>query len=253
MSKTIIIIPCYNEENRFSRELFNDFYLKSEACFCFVNDGSKDNTLQMLKELQQGRTERIIVLDLKRNGGKAEAVRQGILQSVNWKRFDFIGYFDADFATPLSEINYLLHQFDNKANCQVVFGSRVKLMGRNIERRILRHYLGRIFSTTASLMLKLPIYDTQCGAKIFRLQLVQQIFIQPFISSWLFDVEIFARIINLYGYEQAATVMYEAPLNQWLEIGGSNLSFKHYFIAPYELLRIKLKYLSERNIEGPTK
>jgi len=249
MQKTIIIIPCYKEVNRFSKELFNEFYLKSEICFCFVNDGSKDNTLQMLKGLQQDRMERIIVLDLKQNSGKAEAVRQGILQSINWKQFDFIGYLDADFATPLSEIPYLLNQFDNNPNYQIVFGSRVKLMGRKIEREMLRHYLGRIFSTTASLMLKLPIYDTQCGAKMFRLQLAQQIFIQPFISRWLFDVEIFARIINLYGYEQAAAVMYEAPLNQWLEIGGSKLSFKHYFIAPYELLRIKLKYLSERNVD----
>jgi len=249
MPKTIIIIPCYNEENRFLADLFNEFYLKSEVCFCFVNDGSKDYTLRMLKGLQQGRTERINVLDLKRNGGKAEAVRQGILQSMNWKKFDFIGYLDADFATPLSEINYLLHQFDNKPDCQVVFGSRVKLMGRKIERQVLRHYLGRIFATTVSMILKLPIYDTQCGAKMFRIQLAKQIFIQPFISRWLFDVEIFARIINLYGYERAAAVMYEAPLNQWLEVGGSKLSFKPYLIAPYELFQIKLKYLSERNVD----
>lgn len=248
MQKTIIIIPCYNEENRFSKELFNEFYLKSEICFCFVNDGSKDNTLQMLNGLQHGRKERIIVVDLKQNSGKAEAVRHGILQSINWKQLDFIGYFDSDFATPLSEIPYLLNQFDNNPNYQIVFGSRVKLMGRKIEREILRHYLGRIFSTTASLMLKLPIYDTQCGAKYFRLQLAQQIFSQPFISRWLFDVEIFARIINLYGYEQAAAVMYEAPLNQWSEIGGSKLSFRHYLIAPYELFRIKLRYLSELKV-----
>lgn len=249
MSRTIIIIPCYNEEDRFFIDLFNEFYLKSEVCFCFVNDGSKDNTFQMLNGLQQGRTERIIVLDLKTNVGKAEAVRQGILHSINWHNFDFIGYFDADFATPLSEIYYLLNQFDNKPNCQIVFGSRVKLMGRKIERRILRHYLGRIFATIVSLMLKLPIYDTQCGAKLFHVQLAQQIFIKPFISRWFFDVEIFARIINLYGYEQAASVMYEAPLNQWSEIGGSKLSFKHYLITPYELLRIKLKYLSDWNVD----
>lgn len=92
MQKTIIIIPCYNEENRFSKELFNEFYLKSEICFCFVNDGSKDNTLLMLKELEQNRVERITVLDLKQNSGKAEAVRQGILYSVNWGKFDYIGY-----------------------------------------------------------------------------------------------------------------------------------------------------------------
>lgn len=249
MQKTIIIIPCYNEENRFLTDLFSEYYLKSEVFFCFVNDGSKDNTLHMLKGLQQGRSERIIVLDLKKNRGKAEAVRQGILESIHWMQFDFIGYLDADFATPLSEINYLLDQFDNNPHSQIVFGSRVKLMGRRIEREMLRHYLGRVFSTTVSIMLKLPIYDTQCGAKLFRSQLAQQIFVQPFISRWFFDVEIFARILKLYGYEQGAAVMYEAPLNQWTEIGKSKLSFKHYIMAPYELLKIKIKYLSAQNMD----
>lgn len=248
MPKTIIITPCYNEENRFSTNLFNEFYLESDVCFCFVNDGSDDNTLQMLKGLQQGRTDRIIVVDLKENGGKAEAVRQGMLQSANWKHFDFSGYLDADFAVPLSEIHYLLHQFDNKPDCQVVFGSRVKLLGRNIERKMLRHYLGRIFATTVSIMLKLPVYDTQCGAKIFRSGLAQQIFSQPFISRWFFDVEIFARIIKLYGHKRAAAMMYEAPLNQCLEKSGSKLSLKHFLIAPFELLRIKLKYSLGRKI-----
>lgn len=249
MPKTIIVIPCYNEENRFLPDLFNEFYLKSEACFCLVNDGSQDHTLQMLKGLQEGRADRITVLDLEQNGGKAEAVRRGVLQSIHWKSVDFIGYWDADFATPLTEINYLLNHFDAKPDCQIVFGSRVKLLGRKIERRLLRHYLGRIFATTVSIMLNLPVYDTQCGAKIFRAELAQHIFNQPFLSRWFFDVEIFARIIKLYGHKRAAAAMYEAPLNQWAEITGSKLSFKHFVAAPYELLRIKLKYPLGRKID----
>lgn len=248
MPETIIIIPCYNEENRFSTDLFRKFYLKSEVCFCFVNDGSKDNTLQMLKGLQQGRADRILILDLKQNSGKAEAVRRGIIEAAKWGSFNFIGYFDADSATPWSEIPYLLNQFDNNPHCQIVFGSRVKLMGRSIQRRWLRHYLGRIFATTVSMMLRLPIYDTQCGAKIFRTELAQQIFSQPFISRWFFDVEIFARIIILLGHERAAAIMYEAPLNQWSEMRGSKLSLKNYLLAPFELLRIRFNYDLGRKI-----
>jgi glycosyltransferase involved in cell wall biosynthesis len=243
MHKTVIIIPCYNEEKRFQIDRFNDFFENSEVYFCFVNDGSKDNTLLMLKLLQRGRTERITILDLKQNAGKAEAVRQGILHCIRWNQFDFVGYFDADFAMPLSEIHYLLRQFADKPDCQLVFGSRVKLMGRRVERRMLRHYLGRIFATTVSIMIKLPIYDTQCGAKIFRLQLARVLFAESFDSHWFFDVEIFARMINLLGYERLATIIYEVPLNQWIEVRGSKISLKDYLIAPYELLKIALKYL----------
>jgi hypothetical protein len=99
-------------------------------------------------------------------------------------------------------------------------------MGRTIERRLWRHYLGRLFATAASLVLDLPVYDTQCGAKLFRATpLLSRVFETPFNARWVFDVEIIARFMELHprGPDRVATALYELPLRQWIDVHGSKV------------------------------
>ncbi len=243
MQKICVIIPCYNEEIRFPKKEFLDF-LSSDTNihFCLVNDGSKDQTIKLLNELQQHAPERIKVIDLPKNGGKAEAVRQGILQANAWKSFTALAYFDADFSAPLSQLFLLLEAFKKNSNSFFVFGSRVKRMGAIIHRSPKRHYLGRIFSTFASMMLKLPVYDTQCGAKLISSSEVNDIFAAPFISRWLFDIEIMARFIKKYGKDKCLQGFVEVPLEHWEEVGDSRIKSSHLVKIPLELLRIKRRY-----------
>ena len=134
-----------------------------------VNDGSRDNTAITLERVQQQAPERVFIIDRKENKGKAETVREGMLYGLRLSPGpEVIGFWDADLATPLEAVFDLLPILENRANVQMVFGARVSLLGRKILRNPARHYLGRIFATTVSWMLKLPIYDTQCGAKLFR-------------------------------------------------------------------------------------
>jgi hypothetical protein len=136
---------------------------------------------------------------------------------------------------------------DRQPHVQMVFGSRVKLLGRQIERRAIRHYAGRIFATVVSLMLELPIYDSQCGAKLFRLTPeARQVFATPFIARWVFDVEILARFLNLYAgnARRLADAIYEYPLEVWTDVAGSKLASVDCVAAARDLARIKLAYLT---------
>jgi dolichyl-phosphate beta-glucosyltransferase len=243
MQKVCIIIPCYNEEKRLPAGEFRDFITNNtDFAFCFVNDGSSDNTSKLLIELQALDKSRIQVLELKKNSGKAEAVRQGILFSLAQNSFEYVGYFDADFATPLWELPNLLDAFNQHPKSIMVAGSRIKRMGSVIVRSAKRHYLGRVFSTIASLLLRLHVYDTQCGAKILTAPLAEIVFSEHFISRWLFDIELFARISAHTGMDKIAESIYEVPLSCWIEKGGSNIKLSYFIMVPLELFIISRKY-----------
>jgi hypothetical protein len=157
------------------------------------------------------------------------------------KKFQYLAYFDADLATPLTEIKALDDIITLNPQLVMVLCSRIKRLGAKIERKLKRHILGRIFSTIASNILGLPVYDTQCGAKLIKANIVPHIFNEPFITSWLFDVEIIARLRNA-NKNSITSLLYEHPVSKWEDIGGSKLKFKHMIKVPLELLKIHHKY-----------
>jgi glycosyltransferase involved in cell wall biosynthesis len=246
MREVCLVIPCYNEAERLRGDLILDFLgARDRASLCFVNDGSSDGTLRVLETLRTRDPERIVVLSLARNSGKAEAVRYGVTHVGALRRFAFIGYWDADLSTPLSELDGLLAALDVNPGCRLAMGSRVKRLGSNIERNAARHYLGRIFSTFASQLLRLPVYDSQCGAKVFRSELADVLFGDRFITRWLFDVEVLARLRNHLGRDTLLATAIEVPLNAWREMGGSKLRIADLVKIPFELLQIRSHYNSD--------
>ena len=208
--------------------------------YCFVNDGSKDNTLDILNGIKQRFPEKIIVYDQQPNQGKAEAVRSGVISALAWKEFDFIGFMDADMATPTSEIKMLLDVAILQQKKMVV-GSRLKRLGVDIDRKTSRHFTGRVIASMISYILELPTYDTQCGAKIFQAGLAKQLFKDKFISKWLFDVELFFRAKIIFK-EEIFNMVLEQPLNQWNEKGDSKVSMWYSLKIPFEMYRMKRKY-----------
>lgn len=275
--RVVLVVPCYNEELRLPAARYLEFLAEAplkptHVSFLFVNDGSKDGTLEMLRSLEKNASSlygagRVGVLDVQPNGGKAEAVRKGLLaalegglggghaaaaQALNSN--DVVGFWDGDLATPLAAVPDLLGVFlgaeegperlrCSSAHCpgpsnaeasaallpevDMVFGARVGLLGRDVKRKISRHYLGRVFATLASWLLGIPIYDTQCGAKLFRpTAQLRDALVQPFRAGWIFDVELLARLSRGYegkGGSELADAIFEYPLHRWHDLPGSNL------------------------------
>jgi glycosyltransferase involved in cell wall biosynthesis len=243
MSKVCVIIPCYNEEKRLNIETFSNFISKNRGYFSvlFVNDGSADLTLRVLKKIEDNNKDNCFVLNLDKNVGKAEAVRTGINKAYEMNSFSHVAYFDADLATPLSELFLLKTIMDKNPQLLMILCSRIKRLGAKVKRNIKRHILGRVFSTSASIILKLPVYDTQCGAKLIRIDIIPYVFKEPFITSWLFDIEIIARIRNSNPLD-IENILFEHPVTKWEDIGGSKLKLKDIVKVPLELLRIHKKY-----------
>jgi len=135
--------------------------------------------------------------------------------------------------------------FGERPAVNVVLGSRVKLLGRSIERHAWRHYLGRVFATLVSEMLRLPVYDTQCGAKLFRsTPELRRILAEPFGTAWLFDVEILARLIGQSPGGTAAVerYLYELPLDEWRDVPGSKLTRAAYVRAATSIFQLYRRY-----------
>lgn len=242
MQETIIVIPCYNEENRLQIDEFKSYFkLNPEVCFLFINDGSKDNTAQILLELEN-EFSNVKLLDKQYNSGKADSINVAFNYCFETYNSKYIGYFDADLATPLYEINRFLEIFNKYPQLQLVVGSRTRRMGARIVRNWKRHIIGRIFATFASSTLLLPFYDTQCGAKIFKTEQAKQIFNEKFISKWLFDVELIARLSLKLKYPQILNCIYEHPLENWYEKGESKIKFTDFIKLPIDLLKIYRKY-----------
>jgi glycosyltransferase involved in cell wall biosynthesis len=245
-----IVVPCYNEAARLKPERFLEFLEQDpQVDFLFVNDGSRDQTLEVLHALQARCSERVVVLDKQPNGGKAEAVRAGLLQAIALGRGPYTGFWDADLATPLTAIPHLVRKMDEAPQREMVFGSRVRLLGHDIHRKAIRHYLGRCFATVVSIVLRLPIYDTQCGAKLFRITPeFEQILAAPFQSRWIFDVEILARFLAMHSRdpEYSLRTIYEYPLPKWEDVDGSKVTPLDFFRALGELLHIHSTYRHEK-------
>ncbi len=234
MISCALVIPCYNEAQRLRPEVFVEFARNhSNIHFIFANDGSRDDTSTVLARLAALIPNQATVLDNQVNQGKAGVVRQGILHAIDHLDVEAIGFWDADLATPLPTAIEMLGVLEKYSRFVMIFGARVKLLGREIFRKPERHYLGRIFATVVSILLHLPIYDTQCGAKIFRrTPYLRSLFATPFVSRWIFDVEIIHRFQQLPpGTAPAATeAIYEFSLPYWRDVDGSK-------VKPYDFLK----------------
>ncbi|MBQ4914671.1 response regulator [Maribacter sp. MMG018] len=237
-----VVIPCYNEEERLLSLQFKDFAHKNLGYhLCFVNDGSTDNTLEVLKKLQDGSESNISIYDCAKNGGKAEAVRQGMLFLEKDPQLDYIGFLDADLSTDFRDFDDLVETLD-QSSFKIVSGSRMSRMGANITKESARKIISMTINLIIRTILRMPFNDTQCGAKVMDRSVVPLLFSKPFITKWLFDVEMFIRMRKHYGKTEAKKLICEQPLKRWIHADGSKLSMKDSVKIVGQLAKIAFVY-----------
>jgi len=220
-----IVIPCYNEANRLKFNEFRNFISQnSNYLLCFVNDGSKDATLDQLLEFQAENSNQVRVVNLVENQGKAEAVRAGMLHLLSE-----------------TEVDKRLVQVMIDEEKQMVVGSRKMNLGNDVVRSAFRKIASAAVGMVINLIIAMPVRDTQCGAKVFERSTATYLFRQAFISRWLFDVELFIRIRNLYE-SQVMSRISEVGLLNWTEVEGSKISLTESLKFPVRLMEIAYSY-----------
>jgi len=236
---TVVVVPCYNEAARLdAAAVVHLVDTEPRVAVLLVNDGSTDATADLLDELCLRRPESVACLSLAVNSGKTEAVRRGVLAALDRKPA-FVAYWDADLSTPFDMVPRFLAEFDRDPQLLGVLGSRVRRLGADIDRLALRHYAGRLFATFASAILGMPVYDTQCGAKMFRAtDDLARTFSRPFQTRWILDVEMLARLRRDLGADALAARLFELPLPRWSDVAGSKLTMTQGAAAFLDLWRI---------------
>jgi dolichyl-phosphate beta-glucosyltransferase len=249
-----LVVPCHNEAARLDPEAFLQFVATHPGVqLVLVDDGSLDATGEIHERMRAAAPTSVTTLRHWPRRGKAEAVRAGILAGLA-QNAAFVGFFDADLSTPLHAIDDFLAVLHQRPAIEFVLGSRVMLMGRDIKRKATRHYLGRVFATAVSHVLDLPVYDTQCGAKILRANpATATLFAEPFDSGWIFDVELIARYLRLpvaSGEPARRDRLYELVLPAWHDRPGSKLRWHDFARAMVDLGYIWRERIRHRPHDG---
>ncbi|PWG06796.1 glycosyltransferase [Polaribacter aquimarinus] len=92
--KTGIILLFFNDEKEITENYFKVFLNNRASNFCFVNNASKDKTLDKLKEIKKFNYKNISIIDIKRNKGKNAAIKAGVRYLKNNEDFNSIVYFE---------------------------------------------------------------------------------------------------------------------------------------------------------------
>ena len=218
-----LVVPGFNEETRWNHAYWLDLVAQTPCGLMFVDDGSTDGTPRQMSRTAQSTGASTLILEA--NVGKGEAVRRGMLHVLEQHEPSVVGFMDADAAFAVAEpgrlLTKLLELHCRDQSVRTVWGSRPRLSGRQISRSPMRHYLGRLLATRLFAGVEDAPYDSQCGLKLFIVDdELQTMLSEPFVTRWLFDVELFARA------RRSDYRIWEEPVLEWRETAGSKVTLR---------------------------
>ena len=219
----LLVIPTFRESERLPPFLAKLLAHLDRAALAtdvlVVDDGSGTDEQRHLADLAarlRPKHPRLLEpLCLAQNRGKGAAVRAG------WERataeHDWVGFVDADGAIPANEVTRLLHLAFAAAEPAAIFGSRIRMLGRQIERDARRHLIGRLFASLVGMTITPLVYDSQCGIKLVPTAVYRRIVAWLVEDGFCFDVELLAAILA------ARAPVIEVAID-WTDRPGSKVS-----------------------------
>lgn len=233
LQEILLVVPCYNESKRWDSNYWKELSEIVGLRLLFVNDGSTDDTENLIRNVT------FDYVNLVQNAGKAEAIRHGFNRGLIDNPFG-IGFLDADAAFTPAEVKRqmqcFLYKNSSSSYVTAVWSSRVQMAGRNISRRLSRHYLARVIITFLAVRLKFSIYDPQSGLKIYPSgPELAKCFEVPFKTRWFVDLEIYERYKLLNG---APMLVWEEPVDSWKDVAGSKINSFEYFRILKDILHL---------------
>ncbi len=226
-----IVIPAYNESARIGASLEKiQAYVRQKnwsAEIIVVNDGSRDNTSEIVREYAR-RFDNMRLIENPGNRGKGYTVRNGMLHTSG----DYVLFTDADLSSPIEESEKLFGALN--AGAEVAIGSRwLRSETQTLRQPLYRQVLGRMFNLVLRILLGVKFKDTQCGFKAFTRRAVETIFVRQRIDRWGFDPEI------LYLAHKFKLRAVEVPVN-WAHDDRSKINpFTDGIRMAWEILRVR--------------
>jgi glycosyltransferase involved in cell wall biosynthesis len=239
MFKNGIVIPIYNEKTRLKIDklqvainlLPQDFILQ------IVDDGSTDGFGLELLESFRG-FGNVSITRYETNLGKANALLYGFKQIIRSNpEIEFLGFMDADFSAPMSE---LLKLFDVAMveNLDFVCGVRISNDRNVIKTSRFRRTIGQIFTLCSSLVLGIELQDSQCGCKVFKnTASFREMLDVPPVNKWLFDLQ--AILLTNNNVHTRSDLLKEVPLEEWVHMKGSKIRLLDVFDVLFGLLKLR--------------
>lgn len=222
MSTVHLVVPCYRESGRigvFLPELCHAMDRLGGVRVLVVEDGSGAEEQERMSELIAGWRQSHASLEaplmLPENIGKGGAVYAGWAKAG---KADLLAFVDADGACPAREVARMIEMARSAEHeGRALFASRIKMLGRRVERLLKRHLLGRVYATLVSELLSIPVYDSQCGLKLVPRAAYERVVGGLSVRGFAFDVELMVALLD------AGIAIEEVPID-WHEIPGGKVS-----------------------------
>lgn len=215
-NKVSVIMPAYNEAANIRENLLitKALFRKAKSHFeiILVDDGSQDDTYDQAS-LVAKEDEAVTVLRHLTNRGKGGALQTGFRHASG----DFVVFLDSDLDLHPDQLRRLFRIMrDRKAD--VVIGSKWHPNSKMVYPKR-RKIISRTYAVLLWILFRLPLKDTQTGLKIFRYEVLKNVFDRVLCKRFAFDVEVLANAHRLgYKIVESPVVLNFRRMERWGKI-----------------------------------